>query len=644
MKNGKGIVELDFSNYSLGLNTKESQFGIKNGQAYNGSINARFKSVGFDRAPGFFGLGETPPFTTYCKGLEIYSRSDGTQKLMGVSNGRLYEINTTTNAATERYNITGTGEAFGCSAYDKFFIANGAGSCMVENETGYQIGITPPAACTVAAAAGGTLPDGVYTIYVGYALKVDGVNVLYSQGLLTASVTLGSGNNTIAFSSFANSSNTRVNNKVVWMSAGPSSIDAGTVFFYHETGNNTSTSFNITNSALRDNSKEYRILANPSQVPPVMTGLIFHDDRLFGWKNNVLYASMKAASVYDLERWPNITYSFPFHILSLFTIGTDLYLNTNNGIIKLPDADMQAKYDHVTKRLFYKYVRTVSKLDDTSGNTQDSPVIGWTNDGVRIFNGDGFTIDLSKDVKPNIQMGMNNANSTFQPDGFVCRSNARSEYRISYRDTNVNAVTNNRQLILNLDTLTIQSNNDFIASWELWEIGFTHACIDANNVVYMAQSLNGNSQVFTETWGSVANKWVYGDSGALITVLTPKEIVVVSKIDIVDIIGRIRCEQIRVLSQLNADSKITVQMGDEFEIKETKTITNGGGAISLFDDVALFDEAIFTSEQPIISVGKLKGNLKGSSAYIIYRQTADDVNMNVITIKLYVEFEQGHQT
>jgi len=117
MKRGIGDSFLiDFSDYSLGLNTKESHFGIKPKQAYNGSINARFKARGFDRVPGFFGLAETPPFTTYCKGLEIYSRVDGTQKLMGFSNGRLYEVNPTTNVATERYNLTGTGEAFGVSA------------------------------------------------------------------------------------------------------------------------------------------------------------------------------------------------------------------------------------------------------------------------------------------------------------------------------------------------------------------------------------------------------------------------------------------------------------------------------------------------------------------------------------------------
>lgn len=625
-------LTLDFSKYSFGLNTKENQFVIKSGQAFNGSINARFNSGGgFGRAPGFFGLSETPLFTTYCKCLEYYSRTDGTQKLMGLSGGRLYEI-AGSGTKTERYNIGGLGEGYGCSAYDKYFIANGSGSCFVSNETGYQIGITPPTACTVAAAAGGTLPDGVYTIYVSYAIN----NSLYSQGFLCSTVTLGSGNNSIAFSSFANSSNARVSNKVVWM-IGPS--DSGTVYFYYQTNDNTSVTFTISSASTKDTSKLYRTLALPSKTPPAMSGLYFHDDRLFGWKDNVLHASMKAVSVYDLERWPDIQYTFPYYILSLFNIGTDLYINTNQGILVLPDGDMTARYWQKTKRLYYKYVRTVSKLDDTTGNEKESPVIGWTNDGARIFDGNGFSIDLSKDIKPDIQQAMNDASSVFQPCGFVCRSKDRSEYRISYRDTRINATHNNRQMVLNLDTLTIQNNTEYLAAWEMWEIGFSHVAISQENTITMAQSLNGNSQVMYETFGSVANKWVYGDSGYIST-LTPKKICVISKCELLDLAGRFDCEQIRTLTQLAHEAKITIYIGDEFSISDSRNITPSGGDIALFDE-ALFDEATFTTEQPTIGVGKLKQNLKGASCYIVFEQTADDPSMNVIMINLYINYQQG---
>lgn len=640
IKRGQGFIELNFSNFSLGLNSKESQFGIKDGQAYIGSINAIFNAVGFKRAPGFFGLAETPPFTTYCKGLDTYSMADGTQRLMGVSDGKLYEVDVSNGGKTERYNITGTGEAYGTTAYNKYFVANNTGSCFVENQTGYQIGITPPAACTVAAAAGGSLPVGTYTIYVGYAVKVSGTNVLYSQGFQTANVTLTAGSQTIAFSNFANSSNTRVNNKVVWM-AGPN--DSGTVFFYHETGDNTTTSFNVSSAALYNSALTYMVWGLPSKVPPVLTGMFFHDDRIFGWKNNILHASMKAfssSSSYDLERWPDIYYELPYQILSLFAIGTDLYINTNMGILRLKDADLESKYEIVTKRLFFKYVRTVAKLDDTTGNEKESPLIGLTNDGVRIFSESGFSIDLSKDIKNYIQIAMNDATSTFQPCGFVCRSNARSEYRLSFRDTDVNVSSNNRQLILNLDTLTIQSNTEYIAAWELWSVGFTHACIFANNIVYMAQSLNGNSQVMVENVDTTSDKWVYTDS-TYVTVLTAKRCCVISKAVIIDIASRIRLTQARVLAQLNAEASLTMKMGDEFEILSKKAIPSTGGEVALFDE-ALFDEAVFSSEQPIITVMKLRENLKGSSCFIIYEQTAEDIVMEMTTIMVYGQEIKGH--
>jgi hypothetical protein len=635
MKSGTKDITLDFSNYSLGLNSRESQFGIKDGQAYNGSINARFKAVGFDRAPGFVGLSEIPVFTAYSKGIEHYSRVDGTQKKMGFSEGKLYEV-AEDGTKAERYDLTGGGEGFGVSAYDKFFAVNGAGSCVVENGTAYPIGITAPTACTVAAAAGGTLPDGVYTIYVGYALKVDGLNVLYSQGFLCASVTLGSGNNTIAFSNFANSSNTRVNNKVVWMA---SPTDSATIYRYHETDNNTSTSFSVASAANRNTSQLYRVQALPSAQSPVMTGIILHDDRIYGWKNNSLYASMKATSPYDLERWPGIRYDFPFYILSLFTIGTDLYINTNQGIILLPDGDLSAKYKQITKRLYFKYIRTVAKLDDTTGNENESPVIGWTNDGIRVFSGNGFSIDLSKDVKTDIKRGMDGASSTFQPCGFVYRSKDRSEYRVSYRDTSVNALYNNRQLVLNLDSLTIESNSQYIAAWELWDTGFSHASVDATGTVYMVQSLNGNSQVIKENWDSVANKWTWNDSGYC-AVLTPKICKVISKVDLIDIVGRIGCEQLRTLTQLSETAKISVQMGDEFDVKQSANVTPGGGTLALFDE-ALFDESIFVSEQPVVGLVKLKQSLKGCSAFVAFEQTADDPTMQVISIRIYTNFEQG---
>ena len=74
--------------------------------------------------------------------------------------------------------------------YDKFFAVNGAKACVIEGTSGYPIGIAPPEGVLAAAAAGGSLPTGVYKIYAGYARKVAGSNVQFSVGQVIADVTL----------------------------------------------------------------------------------------------------------------------------------------------------------------------------------------------------------------------------------------------------------------------------------------------------------------------------------------------------------------------------------------------------------------------------------------------------------------------
>ena len=633
----QGHLPLDFSFFNGGYNCKDPQCGIKQNQAYTGTINARFKSKGFDRAPGFLGIAETPVFTTYCKGIEFYNRIDGTDLLMGFSGGKLYSVNTATGAITELYNLTGSAEGYGVSAFDRFFAVNGASACVVEGDSSYTIGIAPPEGVTAEAAASGSLPDGVYKLYAGYARTVSGLNVQFSEGQEIADVTLGTGNNTIAISNFANSTDARVSNKVIWAT----DANGGTYYLYHETEDNETESFNITSTAGKNSSVLYRVWGAPSKQPPTMTGIFFHDNRLFGWKDNVLYASMKATTVYDLERWPDIQYEFPFYILSLFSIGPDLFINTNKGIIKLPYADMSARWEWVTKRLYFKYPRTVAKLDNNSGDEYNEPVIGLTNDGVRIFDGTGFSIDLSKDVKPDIKRAYDGASAVFTPAGFVYRTKDRSEYHLSYRDLTINAVTNNRRLVLNLDSLTIASNTDYLTAWEPWEIGFTHSAIDSSGNLYMAQSLNGNSQIFIEQWGSVADKWVYGSSGQYITESTNKTCKVVSRMDITDIAGRVRWEQARTLIQLQGEASIKVNIGEAENLNATHTFVTGDE--SLFD-VARFDVDVFSSEQPVIGVSKLEENLKGASVFVTYEQTADDINMQTLEIKLYGTYEQGRDT
>lgn len=635
--NKQDIAAVDFSDFSGGLNSTDPQCAIKPNQAYSGSINARWYKKGFGRAPGFHGIASTPTFEDAAKGLDIYSRIDGTDSLISYSGGKVYSVNKENNKTTELYNLTGSGECYGVSFYDKFFAVNGAKACVIEGTSGYPIGIAPPEGVLATAAAGGSLPTGVYKIYAGYARKVAGSNVQFSVGQFIADVTLTTGSRTIAVTNFANSSDARVNNKILWMT----DADGGVYYQYYQTNDNTTTSFNVTSDSTKNASVLYRVWGEPSKQPPLLTGIFVHDDRIFGWRSNVLYASMKATTVYDLERWPDIQYEFPFQILSLFAIGADLFINSNQGVIKLPNADMAARYEWITRRLYFKYTNTVRNIDDNSAENP-TPVIGVTNDGVRIFNGVSFSMDLSKDIKTDIKKLITGSSSAFKPCGVVCRSQDRTEYRLSYRDTNINAVANNRTLVLNLDRLTINSNTEYLAPWELWQIGFQYAAIDTNGSLFMCQSLSTAAQIMREHFTTVDDLYVYRDEGTFLSAASNKKCIVKSRMEITDISGSVRWNVLRALAQLSYTSSIEIKIGNEINLSSQYDLsTVDQTAEILVWDQGNWDEAIWGADQLSIVKQILKANLKGPSVIVTFTQEANDINLQVIEIKLYGKFESG---
>jgi hypothetical protein len=253
-------------------------------------------------------------------------------------------------------------------------------------------------------------------------------------------------------------------------------------------------------------------------------------------------------------------------------------------------------------------------------------------------------MDLSKDIKSDIEKLINGSSSTFKPCGIVYRSQDRTEYRLSYRDTNVNAVANNRTLALNLDRLTIQNNTEYIAPWELWQIGFQYAAVDNGGDLFMCQSLAGAAQIFKEHFDTVDDKYVYRDEGTLLLNSTLKECVVKSRMEITDIAGRVAWETLRTLTQLNSNASIMLEIGEEFDVKQLQNIVQSGVGITPTFDEVMFDEVAFVPEQPIIGKNKLSQKLKGASICITYSQAANDITMQVIEIKLYGTFETGRYT
>lgn len=626
-------LTIDFSNFRAGLNTKDPHISIGEKQAYSGTENIVFKESGIAPWFSFAGIKDSAVFPGKITGLDIYSRVDGTDILIAGYNGSIYSINKSTGVGTLIYTLGGLGEFWFVSFYDKLFAANGTGSCVIEGSAGYQIGITPPSGVSVAATAGGSLANGDYTIYASYARMVSGVAVLYSQGEELGTVTLGSGNNTIAVSDFANSSDTRVGNKIIW-AQGPN--DAG-VFLYHATGDNTTTSFNITDTTLYDATKYYRTLSNPSAQPPVMTGIFAHDDRIFGWYENTLYASMQAVTVYDLERWPDIQYKFPFRITGLFAIGEDLFINTDGrGIIKLPEANMDGAYKQVTKKRCFKFIRSVENIDENSKESP-SPVIGITQNGVRIFDGYSFTIDLTKSIKNDMDDLYSGASSEHAPVGFVQRANDRTEYRFSYRDLDIGSVCNNYTYVLNLDQLVINSNVDYTAPWESVKVGFNYACVDGSDEAFMAQSLESGSQIFKDDPKHTIDRNIFKYNGTFVSSAS-KACNLVTKMVIPSIAGRFRLEQLRYISYMRSSATITIYIGEEISINEENTVETGGRPLF---GVARFGVDRFSSNEPIIGVHKLGRDIKGVAVYVVVNFNSKSINDYLSEMKLFGEYLEG---
>lgn len=633
------VLSIDFSDFRGGLNTKDPHLSIGENQAYYGTQNVIFKKIGLAPWPAFVGLGGNAVITGAngkMKGMDIYSRVDGTDSLIiANNNGDIYSVNKSTSALTYIYSLGPGGKVWFVSMYDKLFATNGTSSCVIQGPYGYTIGITPPSGVVASASTGGTLPDGDYIIYASYAITVGGLDVLYSQGQYLGTISLSSGNNTISITNFANSTDSRVGNKIIWAS----DANGADIVLYRSLGNNLVTYFDISDDSGRDPTKYYRVLANPSAQPPLMTGIFSHDDRIFGWRNNVLYASMQAVTVYDLERWPGIQYEFPYYISGLFAIGEDLFINTiNNGIIKLPYGDMSAKFNHVSRKMCFKYISTVCNTDENT-ETNPSPVIGLTGNGVRVFNGKNFTIDISKSIKNDIKDLYDGASDDHQPTGLVCRSNDRTEYRLSYRDLDIGSINNNYSYVLNLDELVIKNSTDYIAPWELITIGFDYSCIDSDETVFMAQSLSDKSQIFKLDENSTYDYNIINKDGNLIT-RTSKPCNLVTKMVIPNIAGRFRLEQLRYISYMRSVGTVTIYIGENKNVNEQSGIQASLDNPPLFG-VARFGIDRFADNDPVIALHKLGENLKGVTVYLVFTFNSISVRDYISAIQLFGEYGEG---
>ena len=629
---GHKPIELDLSDVKGGVNTSAPSSALRKDQCQD-CLNAILRDIGYQRAPGFLGLKSTSVAAATGYGLWTYERLDGTEILLLMAGTKVYSVSTVNGAATEIFDFGGSaGEAWFANWLDKCWISNGTKLVKIESETvGYQAGISAPSAGpTISAVAGGTLPDGEYNVYIGYARKVSGVNVLYSAGLLLGDITLGTGNNTIRISSFANSADGQVNNKIVWATDAGGSVH----YFYHQTNDNTTTTVDVTSNTSKNSALLYSVQAASNLIPASPEYLTVFDKRIWYNVSNVLYYSLQEGNVYDLERFDTDTnyITFPFKIKGIFGLGPHLYINTVAGLIRQPFGDPTARYEMVStgqggKPLYFTEFRTV----DYWGQN----IIGVTNDGVRVFDGERFwTVDLGNDIRPDLNRATNNSAAGRYMSGKVHRRAERTEYLLSYYDTNKGTATIcNRIAALNLDKVAIYQNNSAVAPWEFWGFGCNYMTTFKNNSIYYAQTFGGETQISGEQLNPNTDKYVFNSSGALISTETTKEMYVQTRDIIVDIMATCQWIRAHLLIQLIKDGTLTLTLSDETALTCAGAIAPYVVSIPIFD-VAVFDEAVFVDESPVVRIIKLPMKMKGRRVNMKISQNANDPNFKVITQRL----------
>ncbi len=620
MKYGKQYATFDVSQMGGGMNTTDPSVALRDNQVVS-AMNAQLRKNGAKRWPGYTGLKSTAMFAAKVYGLGIYEQYDGTEILLAASGTKLYSVNVGTGAVTELYDFGTAGEMWFSNILNKCFVCNGSGACKVESSTvAYKVGIAAPAAgVTAVKSTGAGLADGVYKIYVGYARRVGGANVLYSQGLALGNVTLGAGDNQITFANFANSSDPQVGNKVVWMT------DAGgsTYYFYHETTDNTTTTFIISGTTAKDEDLVFDVQAALNYVAPSFEYITAFNNRIIGNVSNVLYASLQAGSVYDLERFNtqengNIS-TLPAPVQGFFDIGEHLYCNTPQGIIRIPYGDISQEFQWVKdRRYFFKEPRSIASCG--------FGVIGLTNDGFQIFDGENWSpINVSKDIMPEVQKIIAGISSDFRPCGAVYRRNTRTEYHFSYRDLSISTLLNNRRFCLNLDTFVAIGNDQYNAAWEANENGAAYMAITKAGIFYHAQSLGSEGTIYKEVSTTAADQYVYNDAGSFLTAATAKKLRIVTRTIIPDMLGEVILKFLYLLIQTRGNVEIKITFPDSPGVYVNVTSTATG--VSVWG-TAVWGTSLWTSEEPQVEKIYLQ-KLKGKSFYLTIQQTADDKDFNI---------------
>jgi hypothetical protein len=652
-------------NYKLhnlrgGVNYALPQHAIRDDQAAETS-NLIFESgenAGFTFAPGYLGVDTTEQFTGKINFAGVHRAVDGTETIIVVAGTVVNTYDTTTKTATPIYNFgTAAHQCFASQMFGKLFLCNGVDTIKIEKVgsaiVAYKVGIVAPVGPTVTSGgSGGTLAAGVYTVYISYSSALE----LYSYPTICAATATITADQILTITC-PNSADPQVTTKVAWV-VEPS----GTVaYFYKSSGNNTSTTFTITSAANKDINTTMLAEAASIYRPPVFKGVFGFDNRLYGWQDNdnILYYSVKG-NAYDCEKFVNPTddltgyrREIQANIVSLFALGGDLYVNTVNGVFQIPKGDTSAKILPVETHLYFKYPHTVVEYENK--------VFGLTQDGWRFFSGGSynagiyssgaFSQDLSKDIKPIINSLYADASVDYEPIGFIYRRGTkRTEYHLCFRNTTNSTMVLSGHLVLNIDTIAIQDQNNFIAAWELWTTAFCNMFSTEDGTFYGAQTNDQKGCLCYEA-GS-ADQYFYNYAGTFITELTAKGHYLKSKLFIPDAKGVLNFDVPGgILVRAYSPFDIVLHQPDNTNHLISFTFAPTGASPVVISDNDFEPDAVFSDAQGIVLpedypvFHKTKWGVKQSRmAYFEFIHNGIDDNFRLYEYQQPINWERNNAT
>lgn len=621
---------IDFSDISGGKNSAFPRHAIAPNQVVD-TLNALHEAIGLSRAPGYLGIKTTALFSTPIRGLFVYTLDNGTEKLIAVSDSKVWNI-AVTGTKTEIGTLTADTECYAVNAAGKLWIVNGTDFVKVENDLSvYRVQIATPTGTSASHIAGGSLPVGIYTCYVAYARKNADGQYLYSLPYSLGPVTLSGGDLSIRIIA-PNSTDPQVTHKVAFIT------DAGgAVPYYYGEVTNATANLDITSTASRNSFILMSTVSASNQILPITPSAIAtFDDKLLVWDINdrTLYWSLKTdINPLDMERFLAQNFrTMSYTINSVFSIDVDLYLNhLGNGVSKIISGDMSSIIKRTQKALWYLDCRTPEGKSNVCFHK--GVAFGLTNDGFRFFDGETFSEDMSFHIKPDIDSAYDTL-AAFMPSAVVFRrSGKRTEYRFSFNNSIYSTLSNNDQLVFNLDFYF-----DPMASkktWERWENGF-HGMVQFEKQWYGAQSFAASGQIVSES-GSV-DIYCHERDGMFASVAFIKQLYVLYRTFIDDLDGITIWGAPYTLAQSGGIIEGQLIIFDAGNSKYSFEIRGSASTLAVLPSESSGDGLVLpftmSPQYPIGTANPISFECRGNSVAVEISQLADDVEFFLYKLQL----------